>query len=155
MLPSFDRGLLIGELILRSLVVHPLVMSSLLPLLQVLLRLLVVVVLLLLMLLHRLLWMIPTFDVCWIMSWPFRRLKDRFWWTFWMRLEVYVQIWHGFEVLYRHLLLMMDFNWPLAFRRKKGEYIWDVFGILCTCFCFRGRVYLLIGWSLWSCLDCI
>ena len=23
----------------------------------------------------------------------------------------------------------------------------DVFGILCTCFCFRGRVYLLIGWS--------
>ena len=31
----------------------------------------------------------------------------------------------------------------------------DVFGILCTCFCFRGRLYFLIGWSLWSCLDFI
>ena len=31
----------------------------------------------------------------------------------------------------------------------------DVFGNLCTCFCFRGRLYFLIGLSLWSCLDCI
>ena len=31
----------------------------------------------------------------------------------------------------------------------------DVFDILCTCFYFRGRLYFLIGWSLWSCLDCI
>ena len=44
-------------------------------------------------------------------------------WTFWMRLEVCKQIWHGFGVLHRHLLLMMDFDWPLAFRHKKGEYI--------------------------------
>ena len=28
-----------------------------------------------------------------------------------------------FEVLHRHLLLMMDFDCPLAFRHKKGEYI--------------------------------
>ena len=40
-----------------------------------------------------------------------------------MRLEVYEQIWHGFRVLRRHLLLMMDFDCPLAFRHKKGEYI--------------------------------
>ena len=40
-----------------------------------------------------------------------------------MRLEVYEQIWHGFGVLHCHLLLMMDFDCPLAFRHKKGEYI--------------------------------
>ena len=40
-----------------------------------------------------------------------------------MRLEVCEQIWHGFGVLHRHLLLMMDFDCPLAFRHKKGEYI--------------------------------
>ena len=40
-----------------------------------------------------------------------------------MRLEVYEQIWHGFGVLHHHLLLMMDFDCPLAFRHKKGEYI--------------------------------
>ena len=41
----------------------------------------------------------------------------------WMRLEVCKQIWHGFGVLHRHLLLMMDFDCPLAFRHKNGEYI--------------------------------
>ena len=25
----------------------------------------------------------------------------------------------------------------------------------CTCFCFQGESLFLIGWSLWSCLDCI
>ena len=40
-----------------------------------------------------------------------------------MRLEVYEQIWHGFGVLYCHLLLMIDFDCSLAFRHKKGEYI--------------------------------
>ena len=40
-----------------------------------------------------------------------------------MRLEDCEQIWHGFGVLHRHLLLMMDFDCPLAFRHKKGEYI--------------------------------
>ena len=38
-----------------------------------------------------------------------------------MRLEVYEQIWHDFGVLHRHLLLMMDFDCPLAFRHKKGS----------------------------------
>ena len=33
------------------------------------------------------------------------------------------QIWHGFGVLHHHLLLMMDFNCPLAFCHKKGKYI--------------------------------
>ena len=40
-----------------------------------------------------------------------------------MRLKVYEQIWHGFGALHRHHLLMMDFDCPLAFRHKKGEYI--------------------------------
>ena len=38
-------------------------------------------------------------------------------------IRVYVQIWHGFSVLHSHLLLMMDFDCPLAYRHKKGEYI--------------------------------
>ena len=33
------------------------------------------------------------------------------------------QIWHSFGVPHHHLLLMMDFDCPLAFRHKKGEYI--------------------------------
>ena len=49
--------------------------------------------------------------------------QDRFWWTFWMRLEVYEQIWHSFGVLHRHLLLMMVFDCPLTSHHKKGEYI--------------------------------
>ena len=40
-----------------------------------------------------------------------------------MRLEDCEQIWHSFGVLHRHLLLMMDFDCPLAFRHKKREYI--------------------------------
>ena len=52
-----------------------------------------------------------------------QRLKDRFWWMFLMRFMVCEQIWHGFNVLHRHFLLMMDFDCPLAFRHKKGEYI--------------------------------
>ena len=40
-----------------------------------------------------------------------------------MRFVVCVQIWHGFHVFHHHLLLMMDFDCPLAFRHKKGEYI--------------------------------
>ena len=49
--------------------------------------------------------------------------QDRFWWTFWMRLEVYEQIWHSFGVLHRHLLLMMVFDCPLTSHHKKREYI--------------------------------
>ena len=43
-----------------------------------------------------------------------------------MRFVVCKQIWHGFDVLHRHLLLIMDFNCPLAFRYEKGEYIFDL-----------------------------
>ena len=70
-----------------------------------------------------------------------------------MRFMICEQIWHSFEVLHRHLLLMMDFDYPLAFRHKKT---YEMFlGILVLVSVFRGRVYFLIGWSLWSCLDCI
>ena len=59
-----------------------------------------------------------------------------------MKLEDCEQIWHGFGVLHRHLLLMMDFDCPLAFRHKKRSTYEMFFGILCTCFfVFRGRVY--------------
>ena len=126
----------------------------LLPLLQVLLRLMVVV-LLLLIFLHRLLRMIQTSDVRWIMSWPFRRLKDRFWWTFWMRLEDCKEIWHGFEVLHHHLLLMMVCDCPLAFHHKKGEYTYEMFLAYLYLFLFLRGEFIFIGWSLWSCLDCI
>ena len=44
-----------------------------------------------------------------------------------MRLEDCEQIWHGFRVLHRHLLLIMVFDCPLAFRHKKGEYIYEMF----------------------------
>ena len=49
-----------------------------------------------------------------------------------MRFVVCEQIWPGFDVL--HLLLMMDFDCPLAFRHKKGEYI-----LRALCFCFQGE----------------
>ena len=49
--------------------------------------------------------------------------QGQVWWIFWMRLEVHNQIWHGFGVLHHHLFLMMDFDCPLAFCHKKGEYI--------------------------------
>ena len=115
------------------------------PLLEVLMLLRrLVLVMLMLMFLHWLLWMIQTFDVRWIMSWPFRRLKDRFWWMFLMRFVVCERIWHGFDVLHRHLLLMMDFDCLLAFHHKKGVYIlralcftfWEHF-----VFVFKGRVF--------------
>ena len=44
-----------------------------------------------------------------------------------MRLEVYKHIWHSFGVLHRHLFLMMDFDCPLAFHHKKGEYTYEMF----------------------------
>ena len=40
-----------------------------------------------------------------------------------MRFVVCEHIWHDFDVLRCHLLLMMDFDCLLAFRHKKGEYI--------------------------------
>ena len=51
-----------------------------------------------------------------------------------MRFVVYEWIWHDFDVLHRHLLLMMVFDCPQAFRHKKREYILSAF-----CFCFQGE----------------
>ena len=61
-----------------------------------------------------------------------------------MRFVVYERIWHGFDILHRHLLLMMVFDCPLAFRHKKGEYILRallhfVFGVV---FCWLELVEL-------------
>ena len=42
-----------------------------------------------------------------------------------MRFVDYAQSWHSFNDLHRHLLLMMDFDCPLAFRHKKGKYIFE------------------------------
>ena len=57
-----------------------------------------------------------------------------------MRLEDCEQIWHGFRVLHRHLLLMMDFDCPLAFRHKRGS-TYEMFLALVLVFVFKGRVY--------------
>ena len=57
------------------------------------------------------------------MSWLFRWLMDRFRWTCSKRFVLCVQSWHSFDDPHRHLLLMMDFDCPLAFCHKKGEYI--------------------------------
>ena len=51
-----------------------------------------------------------------------------------MRFVVCTQIWHGFDVLHHHFLLMMVFDCPLAFCHKKGEYI-----LRALCFCFQGE----------------
>ena len=59
-----------------------------------------------------------------------------------MRFVVCEQIGHGFEVPHRYFLLMIDFDCPLAFRHKKGEYIL-VFALVLV-FSFRGRVYFLL-----------
>ena len=40
-----------------------------------------------------------------------------------MRSLLCAQSWHSFDDLHHHLLLMMDFDCPLAFHHKKGEYI--------------------------------
>ena len=40
-----------------------------------------------------------------------------------MRFVDCMQSWHSFDDPHRHLLLMMDFDCPLAFCHKKGEYI--------------------------------
>ena len=61
-----------------------------------------------------------------------------------MRFVVCEQIWHGFDVLHRHLLLMMDFDCLLAFRHKKGGVHMSF--CTCTCFCFQGEsLFLLVG----------
>ena len=42
-----------------------------------------------------------------------------------MRFVLYVQSWPSFDDPHHHLLLMMDFDCPLAFRHKKGEYMFE------------------------------
>ena len=51
-----------------------------------------------------------------------------------MRSMFCTQSWHSFDDLHCHLLLMMDFDYPLAFCHKKGEYIFES-----TVFCFQGE----------------
>ena len=77
-----------------------------------------------------------------------------------MRFVVCEQIWHSFGVLHRHLLLMMDFDCPLAFRHKKGGTFESFYEFLhlrvsCTLFCFQGEsLFLLVG-ACGVALDCI
>ena len=59
-----------------------------------------------------------------------------------MRLEVCEQIWHSFGVLRRHLLLMMVFDYPLAFRHKKGEYTYEMFLAYLYLFLFLGGEFI-------------
>ena len=59
-----------------------------------------------------------------------------------MRLEDCEQIWHGFGVLHRHLLLMMDFDYPFAIRHKKGEYIYEMFLAYLYLFLFLGGEFI-------------
>ena len=65
-----------------------------------------------------------------------------------MRFVVCARIWHGFDVLHYHLLLMMGFDYPLAFRHKKGEYIFDLREHVVL---FSGGEHsIFVGQSLWS-----
>ena len=57
-----------------------------------------------------------------------------------MRFVVCKQIWHGFGVLHRHRLLMMDFDCPLAFCHKKGKYTGEFLHLYLFLF-FKRRVY--------------
>ena len=61
-----------------------------------------------------------------------------------MRLEDYEQILCGFKVFHPHLLLMMDFDCPLAFCHKMGSTYEIFLGILVLVFVFRGRVYFFL-----------
>ena len=65
-----------------------------------------------------------------------------------MRFAVCEQIWHGFGVLHRHLLLMMDFDCPSAFCHKRGNTYEFLHLYL---FLFSRGEFIFVGWSLWSC----
>ena len=60
-----------------------------------------------------------------------------------MRFMVCAQSWHSFDDLHRHLLLIMDFDCPLTFRHKKGEYIFDFREHFVLS--FSRRAFLLVG----------
>ena len=57
-----------------------------------------------------------------------------------MRFVLCALSWHSFDDLHRHLLLMMDVDCSLAFRHKKGEYIFELVE-----FCFQGES-IFFGW---------
>ena len=56
-------------------------------------------------------------------------------------IHVCAQSWHSFDDLHLHLLLMMDFDCPLAFHHKKGEYIFELVEFLFS----RGELFWLVG----------
>ena len=58
-----------------------------------------------------------------------------------MRSVDCVRSWHSFVDPHRHLLLMMDFDYPLAFRHKRGKYILG-FETLVEVFVFGERFFL-------------
>ena len=66
---------------------------------------------------------------------------DKFWWMCSTRSMACVQSWHSFDNPHRHLLLMIDFDYPLAFRHKKGG-VHLGFETLVEVFVFRGRFFL-------------
>ena len=66
-----------------------------------------------------------------------------------MRFVDCTQSWHSFDNLHRHLLLMMDFDCPLAFRHKKGEYIFE------HCVLLSGGEHFLLVGACGVSLDCI
>ena len=66
-----------------------------------------------------------------------------------MRFVDCAQSWHNFDDLHRHLLLMMDFDCPLAFRHKKGEYIFEHIVM------FLGAKHFLLVGACGVSLDCI
>ena len=66
-----------------------------------------------------------------------------------MRFVDCVQSWHSFDDLHCHLLLMMDFDCPLTFHHKKGEYIFEH-----TILFSGGEHFLLVG-ACGVSLDCI
>ena len=59
-----------------------------------------------------------------------------------MTFVAYARSWHSFDDPHRHLLLMMDFDCPLAFSHKKREYFW-IFKTFVEFFVFRGRYFFL------------
>ena len=58
-----------------------------------------------------------------------------------MRFMDYAQSWHSFVDPHGHLLLMMDFDCPLAFHYKKGEYIFEQL----YSFVFRGSFFFFLS----------
>ena len=58
-----------------------------------------------------------------------------------MRFVDCAQIWHDFDVLHSHLLLMMDFDCPWHFVTKMGSTYFES-----TLFRFQGEnIFLLVG----------